>query len=904
MIQPGITLLLILAVFSSICQQAPATSTRQYELGTTYSYHYTAAVLLNEAPPLFSQNATKARGTDVGYQITAIVELTPVWQNPSDAAHMLFELLMSNPKLSVRSRKAQQPDGFIDHSSPLDDAQSTAVYIDWNDGIISHIYAFESESVSLNNLKKGIASLFQLQTSGIEIHELDASGNCTATYNSLGGRTFLKVKSNCQFRRPTSSFSQSQKILGLASVSSQQTKFNLKSDSDVVDTLISTEVHAVRVKLRSQAGASVISRQHLRLNGESKSNKKFPAASLAKAVESIKMSTNVNLIGDNLQLVEELVDACETSSCKSLKKAVNDLRKNLQTSNVATPSGAGAFGKLLPIVRRSSKVDILALLKDSKNKPILPQLMDVVAAAQTHESYTAAIEAINFQSQDIDLAERFLQVVSLSTHPSEDILNGLLTLSKKIKSEKLSETALLSLAAVTRTFASHPEKASSPLVTRIHKYVIDNLEACSKEDCKQMYMRVLRNLGSVEMLPILLAHIDSTDRKTSVWAVKAVRALPTSVFLDDRVKDKLQRVYFQMGRPYDSSARTLALDTLLEHEPDETFLLEVLTSLSMGGRENLELNTYTLQRLQESAENDPILHSKLKQLLSDRPFLNTYHVFAQNGMSTTFSRVLYRNIDGNGTFSSSTEAVNKMMKRAAFDVYVRNSEDAFQLLSVGLFTGGLGSLMGFSSTESEEEEEATAGMEVTLAGVQLRPIVFFTGQGELMGHVWSGTASERTTALQATVLLQDHRQAVVLQSGFIAVLDIRGSVSFDFGGEIQISIWNRNSHSVVEDIAAWQLDGSLRLDTPFVKSSIDFTSSAASRVDFVNDVSFANGILLCLRMGQAEFHINYIVQKRESIPGTKHWIHKKKKRKDFIPGRTFKLNDQNSGFCNEMFPKT
>lgn len=129
--------------------------------------------------------------------------------------------------------------------------------------------------------------------------------------------------------------------------------------------------------------------------------------------------------------------------------------------------------------------------------------------------------------------------------------------------------------------------------------------------------------------------------------------------------------------------------------------------------------------------------------------------------------------------------------------------------------------MGFSSTEDEEEEDATAGMEVTLAGVQLRPIIFFTGQGELMGHVWSGTASERTTALQvtqkicqfllwnfptrlddiqATVLLQDHRQAVILQSGFIAVLDIRGSVSFDFGGEVQISIWNRNSHSVVEDM--------------------------------------------------------------------------------------------------------
>ena len=63
----------------------------------------------------------------------------------------------------------------------------------------------------------------------------------------------------------------------------------------------------------------------------------------------------------------------------------------------------------------------------------------------------------------------------------------------------------------------------------------------------------------------------------------------------------------------------------------------------------------------------------------------------------------------------------------------------------------MGSLMGFS-TEGEEEEP-TAGMEVTLAGVQLRPIIFFSGQGDLMGHVWSGTASERTTALQVNYIL-------------------------------------------------------------------------------------------------------------------------------------------------------
>jgi microsomal triglyceride transfer protein large subunit len=39
-------------------------------------------------------------------------------------------------------------------------------------------------------------------------------------------------------------------------------------------------------------------------------------------------------------------------------------------------------------------------------------------------------------------------------------------------------------------------------------------------------------------------------------------------------------------------------------------------------------------------------------------------------------------------------------------------------------------------------------MEITALGVQIRPFVFFSGQGELMGHVWSGTGSEKTPAFQ------------------------------------------------------------------------------------------------------------------------------------------------------------
>lgn len=128
-------------------------------------------------------------------------------------------------------------------------------------------------------------------------------------------------------------------------------------------------------------------------------------------------------------------------------------------------------------------------------------------------------------------------------------------------------------------------------------------------------------------------------------------------------------------------------------------------------------------------------------------------------------------------------------------------------------------------SEPAEDDVATAGMELTVQGVQIRPFKFFSGQGELMGHVWSGTASDRTTAfqvylilcilkiymdlsnnmkipififLQALILLHDHAEWITLGNGITAELKLLGTASFDLAGEIQLSIWSRVAHSVVE----------------------------------------------------------------------------------------------------------
>lgn len=105
---------------------------------------------------------------------------------------------------------------------------------------------------------------------------------------------------------------------------------------------------------------------------------------------------------------------------------------------------------------------------------------------------------------------------------------------------------------------------------------------------------------------------------------------------------------------------------------------------------------------------------------------------------------------------------------------------------------------GDSADEDETDDSpSTAGMEISVQGILLRPLVFFNGQTELMGHVWSGTASELTPAYQATTLAQDYEHYVVLASGATVYMSVIGSNSIDLNGKVELSIWNRNANTEI-----------------------------------------------------------------------------------------------------------
>jgi microsomal triglyceride transfer protein large subunit len=117
------------------------------------------------------------------------------------------------------------------------------------------------------------------------------------------------------------------------------------------------------------------------------------------------------------------------------------------------------------------------------------------------------------------------------------------------------------------------------IIGEVKTSLVDRLSKCANEECKQKYLRALKNLGLKDTVPALLQHVLYGTKKTSVTAMKALRSLPPASW-DDDVKGAATRIYYQLGKRFDSSARTLAADILLESEPSHEVLRDILLSLA------------------------------------------------------------------------------------------------------------------------------------------------------------------------------------------------------------------------------------------------------------------------------------------------------------------------------------
>lgn len=352
----------------------------------------------------------------------------------------------------------------------------------------------------------------------------------------------------------------------------------------------------------------------------------------------------------------------------------------------------------------------------------------------------------------------------------------------------------------------------------------------------------------------LLLIVQKQHKILGTIAMKALQHFPIDAF-SEKSQKIIQSIFHQTVRRYDSSIRTLALDILMKADLNEESIKDLLQALKQQEK-SYEVKQYLLEQFKlRFAQNDHFRYSLGKIMASD-PDLNNYHRIATGGLSTALSRQFLTYPSFNSSMSSVQEIQKGVLKRGIVDMYFTTENEKFSYFTLELYARGMSNMMGGSSDDKDdepvEEETLTAGMELIVHGQSLRPLEFFTGQGELMGHVWSGTASERTPAYQATTLFFDHRFEIPLQSGFIVQFDLLTAISMDLSGQVTLSLWNRNGKSKVEQSIGFATIGRATVVTEFSRTTSEFRLLQNPKLNLMSDFEFSGNNLLCLQLTQPD----------------------------------------------------
>lgn len=679
------------------------------------------------------------------------------------------------------------------------------------------------------------------------------------------------------------------------------------------------------------------------------------ASSIKDAIKLLPLGNDY--IMDSTQLERER-KICSSHHCgNSLAKLAQDYRADMHDDSMASIDAAVAFLRILNRLREtkgSSADDIMKVLESARGfgPGFESSLLDVLTAARTKNSIMAVLKYIKLAKQterNLSVAERFLstlsvvakttakmhhkrplkspyyftptpalkrgkqaretqaQMASLEFITKEflSVIEG--TPARKWKSQKLRWSSLLTLATLVNSYNQERDiinAGEDALNQKVNKLLIQELKACKEDepDCRIVALQAIGNIGylSDDQFQVLRQQILESGKRESVTATKVLRDLlqnqPKDQQLSEKffaqLKDLLLRVVYDSTA--ETTSRVLASEMIVRFLPSSVASEELLRHLPSFG--NNELATMIYSRMQS-----------LKPDSMERFHENWYWKSCIiNGTSTSFVRTMAETQALNASYGVNVEMNKaKILKESSFDVFLDTAQRTQDIFSLGIFVRGVSGMVGSSDSdapESDHDESTMAGMTLRLLGGYLRPLVFFSNMGELMGHVWSGTVSEPTSAFNGNLLLIDHDEGYPLISGFVAEQQMRGVLSIDVSGQASVSIWHRNSNSVVKTKAAVTVQASQSVFTSHDDLWLAhlFSFGGNAMIDFIADVNFLHmPVKVCLQVTQPDFMVRYNSRRHDQIATES--VRRKITRRQFqISSKSYPLNSENNKMCAAM----
>ncbi|PVD38582.1 hypothetical protein C0Q70_01198 [Pomacea canaliculata] len=785
---------------------------------------------------------------DVGVQLSITFELIPLVTGDEQ----FLKVQLTSAKYNSMAR----PNNEV----AVPELLKYPAFFEMTGDTINKVYLVEGDSIFATNIKKGIMALFQIKEEAGERTEV------------LGLTVWMKA---------TMSYEIEDSIIQRAGGTSHVVSY---------------------INSRTSLNGGLISSQKLSMENISDKNM-LSSLSIEEAVSKAETEIGKSLVMSLLPSDNEITQCDE--DCQSPKELAGKLHDDLTQQKLASLDSAKAFVKMLRSFRNSGTKAISEVFSSPDSYYIVPQLIDVAAAAQTSSSQEALMGLLSFEDDyAVDYPERYLLAAAYSTHPSEALIRDLMgVLGKPIPSETLKESVLLGLAAVTHTYCQIRDQCSHKVIKEVQQLLVSGLWNCGQQTCQQMYLRALGNAGLSDTVPVILPFTETPAvPMLSVTAINALRRIHRQ-YINNEVKNAMLRIFHQTTAQYDSTVRSAALELILKNQPSPHVLRNIL--LTALDQTNAEFSSYIVRCVIDTATFDVSLRESLHAVLQD-PSINNYYILSQKGKSSIFTSYLAKTAEINATYTMFIENTNSgVMKKSGMDVSLLGRKLKEPFMKFGIYAEGLESLVG-DTEESEETNvpekespapaEPTAGMTFTLMDVLLRQIEFFRGSAGLMSAVWNAP-SELTSALQANLLLQDHSQRVHLSNGLVVEVQVVGVLSVDLSGYVSISLWNRNCEALVKNSGALYIEGSMRIDSSLLKSGLVFKGEGQSSIDFQTDADFYEMPLkLCMQMMRPEFTFRQSFSQYEKLKGLKT-LRRKTAKISKVPFESFFLNKANSEEC-------
>jgi microsomal triglyceride transfer protein large subunit len=298
------------------------------------------------------------------------------------------------------------------------------------------------------------------------------------------------------------------------------------------------------------------------------------------------------------------------------------------------------------------------------------------------------VKLLNLTLDDtLELNERYLQAVGISTRPNPAVILDLLKMLENpgVENKKLKQTFILTIASAMKKYAELPGNSyGSKVVEKVETYILGSLEKCGKdEDCKLLYIRGLQNLKSPNTVTLLQSYAVDGTASISVAAMKALRTYRPDLWTSND-KKILKAIFYQRRKKYDTSARAIALDMLLESKLSDDDLTEMVQFLKSNDKA-FEVKQYLYQKLKMKAQSNNLFKTKFESIVKGDKSLNNYNILGVRGLTTALARVFSTTPSFNATLISIQEINSGLLKQGLVDLVMHTNNEKFSMLSVSNF---------------------------------------------------------------------------------------------------------------------------------------------------------------------------------------------------------------------------